>query len=477
MSTRRLWIVLALVGFVVIGQALEIFPLQVVFVKPEVPTPILLATGTPEEFETVRFLIVESPRYGVLLGIPPALVYVPFPGFVGIDWVSFLVQDAASNKLLDYGTVQLRVLRPEAFLAPALRFEGMFNLSGPSVSLNAYNFLFGLHSRFQYFEPQILASWSQAGFTSFQGIVRAELEGTWPAPWRLPVTSVLTFNPAALSLTSWTVDARTTVLGWQFSYYFYYAGIDSQTNSYTVFSFSGPVGNISLTSRTKFASLSPTFAEEIFTVRGSALCPDCPQVWEAEYVHKKAGFDRLSLILREIPIPCPACVSLQTFLDLKVTFTSSEKRVEPSLRLVAGFEMCMRPLVSLSTPSEGLGIGGLEIWGVEIRCELPNGYRGRFATSFNPERDSSVTGYPHLFELFQLEGPVVPCCGSPGWWQISFYFSRDSGFVFGLAMSDVVVYFPISREAFFHAQLKSGFIDPADPTKTWELALGWKALF
>ncbi len=476
MRFRALGVSLGLIGAVLVSQALEIPSLQVVFVKPDTPTPVILAAGTPEELETVRFVIVEPPKYGVLFGIPPELVYVPNPGFLGMDWISFLVQNV-SGQLLDFGMVQLRILRPEPVFSPAFRLEGMFTLSGPAVTLESYSFVSGLYNSFQYFNVDLLAGWNQTGFTNFQAVGRAELEGTWPAPWRLPVTSTLTFNPSTLSLTSWTVDANTMALGWRFSYFFYYAGTDPQTSSYSVFSAFGSLGDVSLTSRTKFATLRPTFSEQVLILRGPALCPDCPYVWEAEYVHKKTGFDRLSLTLRGLPIPCPGCGALQTYLDLKVTFAPGEKRVEPTLRLMAGFVACVRPFVSLLTPPSGLGVVGVEVWGMEIRCDLPGGYKGRFATSFNPSRDASVTGFPQLFEVIQLEGPAKPCCGSPGWWQLSFYFRRSSGYLLGLARSDVVLYFPISREVLLHVHLKSGLVDPSDPTTTWELTLGWKSLF
>lgn len=458
------------------GVALEYFPLQVVFVRPETPTPVVLAVGTPDELATLEFLIVEPPKYGVLLGIPPDLIYVPQPGFIGTDWVSFLIR-ASDGQLIDFGALQLRVLGPAWLSALALRWEGSLTFSGPTFSLDSYSFLFGTYARFEYLDAQALATWGLAGFTSFQMVAKVELEGTWPASWKLPITSTLIFNPAALSLASWTVDARTMLLGWNLSYYFYYSGSDPDTSSYATITVQGTIDQLSLTSRTKFATLTPTFAEQVLTLRGPWLCENCPIKWEMEYVHKKTGFDRLSFTVREVPIPCPGCGPLSTYLDVKITFTTTEKSVAPTLRLVAGLVACVRPLVSLLTPDTGLGISGFEIYGMEIRCDLPNGYKGRFATSFNPQKDSAVTGYTQFFEVIQWEGPVVPCCGSPGWWQVLLFFSRDSGGPFGLAMADINLYFPISREVLVNVRLKSGLVDSADPTKKWILIWGWKGLF
>ncbi|MBC7343965.1 MAG: Ig-like domain-containing protein [Clostridia bacterium] len=457
------------------AAALELFPLQVVFVRPETPTPVILAVGTPEELATLHFAIVEPPKYGVILGIPPDLVYVPKPGFIGTDWITFLIQ-TAEGQLLDLGTVQLRVIGPEVF-SPAFRFEGNLSFSGPAFAWESYGFVFGLYARFQYLDAQAKATWDQTGFTSFQTVAKIELEGTWPVAWRLPITSTLTFKPATLSLTSWTVDARTTLFGWNFAYYFYYSGADPQTGSYFTLSALGSLDRISLESRVKFATLTPTFSEWLLKLRGPWICENCPIKWELEFLQKKLGFDHVSFTMRDIPIPCPVCEGLQTFLDVKITLTTESKTVEPTLRLVSGFVACVRPLASLVTPPAGLGISGVEVYGAEIRCDLPEGYKARFATSFNPAKDSAVTGYTHFFEVIQFEGPVVPCCGSPGWWQLFFYFSRTSGKIFGLAMADINMYFPLSREVMINARLQAGLVDPSDPTKTWKLSLGWKGLF
>ncbi len=459
-----------------VPPGVEIFPVQVVFVRPDTPTPVVLAVGAPEDLAQLDFLIIEPPQYGVLLGIPPDLVYLPQPGFMGTDWVSFLIR-TQDGQIIDFGTIRLRVLGPAEISALALRFEGGFTFSGPMLALDSYNFLFSTYARFQYVETQALASWGLAGFTSFQTVAKAELEGTWPVPWRLPITSTLNFNPAALALTSWTVDARTTIVGWNLSYYFYYSGSDPETSSYSTFTVQGSVDRLFLLIRTRFAPLTPTFAEQVLTLRGPWLCENCPIKWEMEYVYKKTGFDRLSFTIREVPIPCPGCGPLSTYLDVKITFTTTEKKVEPALRLVAGIVACVRPLVSLLTPGTGLGISGFDLYGVEIRCDLPNGYKARFATSFNPGRDSAVTGYTQFFEVLQWEGPVVPCCGSPGWWQVSLFFRRESGYLFGLGMTDISLYFPLSRQMLVNVRLKSGLVDPADPTKGWILIWGWKGLF
>ncbi|MEN3009908.1 MAG: Ig-like domain-containing protein [Candidatus Bipolaricaulaceae bacterium] len=476
MRLSKLAIGLSIASIASVGLALEIFPVQVVFVKPDTPTPVVLAVGTPAELETLRFVIVEPPKYGTLLGIPPELVYVPKLGFLGTDWFSFLIQ-TAEGQLLDFGTVQLRVLAPVPMPSPALRFEGMLTFSGPPATLDAYSFMFGVYARFQYLDVQALASFTQTGFTSFQTVGRIELEGTWPTAWRFPVTSTLTFNPAALSLTSWTVDVRTTVLGWTLAYFFYYSGSDPQTGSYATFTVQGALNGLSLTSRTKITTLRPTFDELALTLRGPWFCGDCPVRWTLEYMHKKTGFEKLSFTIHDVPVPCAICGLLKVSGDVLIQFTVQEKLVKPTLRVEGLLVACLRPIVSLITPPEGLGLMGIEVDGIEVRCDLPPGLKARFVTAFDPADACRVTGDCRFFELLQFEGPVAPCCGAPGWWQTSFYFSHEPGYLFGLALTDINVFFPLSREVLVNVRLKTGAVDPLNPAKKWVLTLGWKALF
>lgn len=455
--------------------ALEYYPVQVVFVRSGVPTPVILAVGTPAELETLIFTIVEQPKFGVLLGFPPELIYIPREGFTGSDWFSFLIQ-ASDGQLLDYGTVQLRVIGPVEMISPSLRLEGTLTFSGPSFLVESYRFDFGVYGRFQYLEAQAHATWDQTGFSSFRTVSRIELEGDWPGPWRLPIVSTMTFSPATLSLSSWTVQASTTISGWDLSWFFYYSGADPQTGSYTTFTVRGQIDSYHISSRTKFATLTPTFAEQALTLRGPWPCGDCPVHWELEFMQTKLGFDHLRFLIKDVPIPCPQCEPFRIYLDAKITFAVAEKKVEPALRLWP-IPLCARPLVELITPADGFGFSGLNLYGVEIRCDLPDGYKARFATSFDPAKDSAVTGYAQFFEVIQFEGPVIPCCGSPGWWQISAYFERGTPKLFGFGMFDTNIYFPLFRELIVNVRLKAGNVDPNDPTKTWILTLGWKGLF
>lgn len=447
-------------------------PLQVVFVPFDTPTLFVLATGDQD----LAYTILELPTQGVLVGIPPYLTYIPRPGFSGTDWVHYLVQTDQGQ--WDLGTVQLVVFSPGATMSPfVFTSETELGWSGPTFTLDSYRFVFGVQARFTYFEQALRATWTDAGFTSFVGTTRTELEGSWPSPWRLPITSTLDFDPTIPGLNSWTLNATVNLLGATWAYTFYFSGTEPQTPSYSTFQVQGTVGPFTFDSRTKFVHLTPTFGEQKLTLRGPWICEGCPTNWELEFVQTKVGFDHLSLLVKDVEIPCPGCGTIQTFFDIEVTFTVAEKTIEPTLRVSSGFVACVRPLVALATPETGFGLSGFDLYGIEIKCELASGYTLRLATAFDPVQNSSVTGYAQFFELWQLEGPVVPCCGNPGRFQLSAYFGRESGSLFGLGMGNIILYFPVSREVLVNVGLKLGEVDPSDSSKTWILTVGSKGLF
>jgi len=468
----------ALVVILGVGAwALEYNAFQVVFVRPGVSTPVILAVGTPEELGNIDFMIVEGPKFGVLLGIPPSLVYIPQPDFYGTDWISFFIVQKLTGQIIDAGTVQLRVLGPAELFSTALRWEGSITFSGPSFAVDAHQQIFGLYTRTGYLDASAQATWDIAGFSRFDLRGKLELESAWPVAFRLPITFTLSFDPSHLSFNSLTIDARSSLFGWSVAYYFYLSGTTPETDSYFTFSAEGAIEKISILSRLKYVTLTPTFSEWFLILRGPWLCKDCPTKWEVEFLHKKTGFDHLSLTVKDIPLPCPNCEAFQVSLDTKITLKTEEKTVESSFKLAFGPVLCLRPMIGLRTPAGTLGISGLEIYGMEMRCDLPNGYMGRFATSFDPLRDAIVTGYSQFFEVVQLEGPVYPCCGPLGRWQVSLYFARESPRLLGLGMGSINLYFFVSRELMLNVKLQAGLVDPTDPTKTWILTVGFKALY
>jgi len=460
------------IAFVGWGAQVPLAPMQVVFVPSGTPTPFLLG----EEDRDLLYTILQLPANGVLVGIPPNLTYIPEPGFIGNDWVHYLVQTETGG--WDLGTVQLVVLTPgETIGTFALISEGELIWSGPTFAWEGYRFLTEVQARFTYLQQSFRATWTDIAFTSLVTRTSIALEGAWPSPWRLPITLALDFDPSVPALSSWTVDARTTVPGATWIATFYYSGTEPQTGSYIAFRVQGDIGPITFDSRTTFVTLTPTFGEQRLTLNGPWICEGCPTKWELQFVQSKGGFEFLSFFVKDIEIPCPGCGSIRTFFDLKATFTVEEKKLEPALRVTSDFVACVKPLVALAMPQTGFGLTGFDLYGIEIKCDVPPGYVLRLLTSFNSVKDARVTGYVQFFELWQLEGPVVPCCGNPGRFQISLYFKRGEQSLFGFSMGNLILYFPLSRGVLLNVGLKVGEVDPHDLAKTWILTTGWKAIF
>lgn len=472
-APRRLaavWAVGVLLGVALLGRG-ELSWNQTVIVRGNGPAFVSIPSG-----EGTQAVILEGPSGGALLGAPPNLVYVPRPGFAGTDWVTYAATSPGGTMAI--GTVKLVVLGPGdgTMAMPVLLSEGELRFSGPTFAVDGYRFVLGLHQRFRYFEQGVRATWTEAGFTSWVATTRVELEGSAPSPWRLPITSTMVFNPTVPGLGSWTVDARTTLFGATWIYTGVFSGTDPQTGSYSSAQVQGKLDPLAFDLTVRLETLTPTFGSLRFALRGPWLCEGCPTQWEAELLYRKTGFDRLTAVIRGIELPCPVCTGFRLLLDTKVTFALTEKRLEPALRLESFAAVCLRPLVALPTPSSFLGFEGLSVYGFELSCELA-GYRLRSATSFDPSRDGEVTGDARFFELWQLEGPVAPCCGAPGRFQVSLYFKRDSGNLFGLGMATVILHVPLSRELSIQVGWKGGEVESPPSAKTWALTWGWRGIW
>ncbi len=110
----------------------------VVDVRAGTPTPLTLIASDPED-DPLEFSILGGPEHGRLEGTPPKLIYVPDPGFVGIDGFTFVVVDPYGA--LDVGMVRLRVnpglalhwLGPEHPVAPSVFAELAMRLGAEGI--------------------------------------------------------------------------------------------------------------------------------------------------------------------------------------------------------------------------------------------------------------------------------------------------------------------------------------------------------
>jgi hypothetical protein len=458
---------------------------QVVYVRQGEPAPLQLATATGRDLDKYTFAVLRGPQNGSLQGTPPNLLYVPKKGFTGTDEVIFYTADPRGEKTL--GNIWIVVLSKEEEMSPpGFGYTGELAFSGPGFTVESWLFKPTLFLHLPYFDQTVKGIWTlDEGFTSFSSDTSLKLRGDFPSDWTMPITMSVKFDPEVPAFKSASLKAYTTISGIYLGWYFYLAGDEPQTNSYSTFQLKWKAGDISFSSYTRFITLSPSLGEERLTISGRYPYDDSYLRWGASLSFTKgAGFNNAVFTLQDIPIPCELCKLFSLYLDLKATFSVSDKTIAPSLRLVSGFTGCVQPLVEYMSPTSGFGIEGIKVYGVRIRCDLPGGQRLILASSFDPDPDHlyncRVTGYCDFFETARLEGPIFPCCGNPGWWETAFYFQPPElvpDRLFGLALSHFSLWFPITKEITWHFALDVGLVDPDDPSVTYRVTVGWRGLW
>jgi hypothetical protein len=437
----------------------------------------------PEIAGNFTFEVTDPPEHGTLSGTPPQLVYEPEKGFYGEDSFRVAVFDAETEELLEEIYVEIVVLGPGSLVSPPVFvWNGDLTFSGPSFAVEETEFEGKLKFKFYYFDLELRAKIEDNEFSSFTTTFRYNLDFPFnESTIKIPVTLTTDFDPTVPALDHWTAGLRTSIMGYTLSYKFYFDGEDPE-DSYGLFSVSGRLEGISFNIRVKFKGLTIQFSELDFIARGEAVdlgCSFCDFRWDVSLAFSKTeGFQNFCFTISDLPFPCGVCGDVGLYASVKATFTTEAKDISPTLRVSTRWiDGCIRPRISLQLPDEGFGLEGVEVYGIEIKCEFAGEITGKFATSFNPEKDASITGSQHFFEYWRFEGPITGCCDDTGHWQFTFYFSRGNDYLFGFSKLKTLVIFPLFRGFTAHFGLELGLVDPDDLSKTWLLNLGWKGTF
>jgi hypothetical protein len=137
------------------------------------------------------------------------------------------------------------------------------------------------------------------------------------------------------------------------------------------------------------------------------------------------GFSYLSIGMYdyELPLAGFSSPSFQVLTDLVVRFETTAKTISPTLELKTRWIDCVRLLgeVTLGAATE---LDGFSVYGVVLQ-ETLGGVTFRSATSFVAAKNASVTGQVDYFELVSLYGTTMSCCGVPGTWFLATYFQND----------------------------------------------------
>ncbi|MCR4392047.1 MAG: Ig-like domain-containing protein [Candidatus Acetothermia bacterium] len=394
----------------------------------------------PEQ-HPLTFTIMSAPSQGTLDGdlarviyadpnlARVRLVYTPKPGFVGTDTFVYSVTDPFG--FFATAVVRIDVTRPPA-LPPTL--SGVWELgvtfrnTAPVVSLSKAALT--LFYKYDVFSLEASATWTDTGWTALAFVVG------FPLGTAATVRSVLAFDPTGPSFTYWQTDTRFRLFELDLTHTVYLTGDPSTT--YTQVAIQGAVDDLSFTSTTKFRIDPLEFVEETLTTRWTWA--DCDLTFAGRLRMTKEGFDRFSVTAGDVAIPGFQYPSLGLYFRVEVGFTTQTKEVVPTLVIKSDWVCCVRLLTNVVT--EDTTISGIAFYGFEMRTELEGGVEVRTATSFVDEKNAAVTGYCDYFEVWWFSGPILPCCGSPGRWQIGTYFD-DRGRLFGWGMTRIVLDFAL----------------------------------
>lgn len=447
------------------------------FLTTQMNTPVLLTLEAvdpdvdPQDpgKHPLIFAIVGGPEHGVVSGdislvryAPPhaafvELTYTPATGFVGTDRITFSVTDPLG--MVGVGIVEIEVVRR----LPFGKLSGVWDTlltTGPPPEIKSFNNTLTGFYRVNAFSLQGRAILRDSSFSSLNFVVAS------PFGEKVRVRSTLDLKPDELAFNYWQTILRFDLLGLDCTHTFHLpSDLDKAYNRFVA---RGRVGGISFTSTTRFTGLAFNFEEEDLRVRWD--WPACDLRFDARLRMLKEDFESFSITMSDVQIPCPVCEGFGIYLRLETEFTATSKEFTPTLTCRSTWVCCFMPLCEVITDEAGTSIEGISLYGLRLRLTFAKGIELRADTSFVEKKNASVTGYSDYFERWMLSGPTLPCCGSPGKWQIATYFQQSAGQLFGWGMTRFILNTPVSDPLSVSTELT---VEPGE----WEFELGWKVRF
>jgi hypothetical protein len=395
------------------------------------------------EAHPMRFVILEGPSHGVLIGdltkvrcegphdVVVDMTYVPADGFVGTDFVTIAVFDPFDETDSGTTTIQIDV--------KAKRMVGL--LSGTwdvGLSYDADAMTFGS------FDSRLMGVY-RIGQLMLQGIggLRMETAGvTTFNPLRfqgslsigdVSLRSTVAFDPEKISTESFDY-LRTTVqfalFGVKFMHQLYLDNV--QTRSYQTLMARGSVDDLDFAISTRFdmkAGCGVVFSQSTLTMSFEW----CDLKIRSSMSLSCEGFNSAVVGVYDYPLPGFVFPSLGVYANVVTTFEPDEKTVSPTLQLRTKWLDCVRLLGELVLDG-ATKIEGFSFYGLTIKEEI-GGVTFRAATSFDPKKNASVTGQGDYFELISLSGRTASCCDVIGTWSIATYFQNDHPTLFSWGMT------------------------------------------
>jgi hypothetical protein len=398
------------------------------------------------------------------------LTYVPAAGFVGTDRVAVAVYDPFDETASGTVTIQIDVTarRAEGILSGNWSMNATF--LPQSGSFTAFATQLTEAYRIGQLTVQGIASWGMTSVGGVEDVTFNELRMVGDVRLStMAVSSTLAFDPDATSPADLFDYWRTTVgfalQGVSFRHTFYLEG--DVTSSYQSLYAEACVGDVNVTNTARLdvneacdfefgrndTTVSWSWCGLDLLVRLSVTCD---------------GFGEASINLYELPIleDLPGLT-----LDAGLTFTVEEKRLVTTLRWRPRAMGCLRLYGEVEVGGEeGMKLEGLSIYGLKLETEIA-GVRVVSASSFDPQKNSMVTGKTDYFEVVRATGTLTGCCGVPGSWGVATYFHAGSNQLFDWGMTTGRFDLTLNDHVNVDFELASRSGEVGDPRV--ELSFGW----
>lgn len=239
-----------------------------------------------------------------------------------------------------------------------------------------------------------------------------------------------------------------------------------QTQSYTLFSIIVGVPPLSLKINLADCCAGFSFRDATFSLIDVPIC--CGLTYDAELFFTKMGFGHFEIAV-ELEICCGISIEVAT------RFTVDHKRVTITPKWDGLGQACFVLYGNVVTGEAPWEIGGIEIYGYKIRCDLSPCSYVELMTALDVTKLEDLLDDPKLFEDNEFEywklgfcGPG--CCGSIWSLALAVYF-QPAGSLFGLTRIKGDLSVPIMAN--FDLRLSLG-VEVGGGT---ELAVGWAFRF
>jgi len=393
----------------------------------------------------LQFHLLEGPKHGMLIGdlgqvfYEPAhtaiadLIYVPAPGFIGVDRITVSATDPFGDPRQGLAVVQIHV--------DQARWAGLFSGTwGLSMSADAESsdstVLRGKlveSYRDGEFSAEGIAFWRQdatSGGLAFDGL---RLVAGFPVGGLATLDCTLALKPERPDLADlfdyWQVVSEFSLLGVDAQYVLY---LDSQqTASYQMLIASGLFGDVLVKSTTRLALSTFALAFENEEVAVSWTWGDLSLSSSLEMTHE--GFGQLTLGVEGVPILDLVGSGLGVGLSTELVFEKAAVRLAPSLEFRSDWLDCLQILVELASGTTRES--RLSLYGVRLEYALPGEVRLLSATSLEQAKNAEITGYSDYFELVTLSGPTASHGDALSLWRLATYFKSSEPISFDWGMT------------------------------------------